>query len=122
MFWTQPNCPRCGFEGPDFMYLSHFDWPFGVLVQDRESFRLRVVEVPDGDAALRLLDGVPAAEPESVWAAIVAGIADPPLTPTERVVPVREFFGLALGPVPMAGEFLCPECRSPLYWRGTGIS
>lgn len=122
MFWTRPTCPACGFEGPQFMYLMHGSWAFGVLVQDRESLALRVVVVPNGREALRVLDGVPEADGERVWAAHVAGIADPPLAPTERVVSISEFMDAAVQSEPTAAELLCPGCRSPLRWQATGIS
>ena len=56
VFWTRPTCPACGYEGPQFMYLPHGSWSFHVLAQDRESLALRVIVVPNGQEALRVLD------------------------------------------------------------------
>jgi hypothetical protein len=81
-----------------------------------------VVVVPNGQEALRVLDGVPEEDGDRVWAARVAEIADPPLASTERVVPISEFMGAAIKPEPTAAELPCPACRSPLYWQATGIS
>ena len=122
MFWTRPTCPACGFEGPHFMYLPHGRWPFGVLLQDRESLALRVVVVPNGREALRVLDGVPEPDADRVWAAHVVGIADPPPAPTARVVSVTEFMDAAVQSEPTPAGLLCPGCRSPLHWQATGIS
>jgi hypothetical protein len=104
------------------MYLPHGSWGFGVLVQDRQTLGLRVVVVPNGREALRVLDGVAEANADRVWAARVAEIADPPLAPTEWVVPIGEFMGAAVQSEPTAAELLCPACRSPLFWQATGIS
>ena len=122
MFWTQPNCPACGYEGPHFMYLPHGSWSFHVLVQDQQSLTLRVVVIPNGGEALRVLDAVPESARDRVWAARVAEIADPPLALSERVVPIGEFMQSAVQPQPTPSTLLCPHCQSPLYWQATGIS
>jgi hypothetical protein len=122
MFWTQPNCPACGFKGPNFMYMMHGSWSFDVLVQDRVSFALRIICVPNGEEALRVLEGVTESAGDRVWAEHVATIADPPLAPTERVVPISEFMGAAVKSQPTAAELPCPSCRMPLHWHFTGIS
>lgn len=122
MFWTRPTCPACGYEGPQFMYLPHGSWSFDVLVQDQQSLALRVVVVPNGREAQRVLDGVPKSDEDRVWAGRVAEIADTPLAPTERVVPISEFMEAAVQAQPTTAELPCPGCRSPLHWQATGIS
>lgn len=120
MFWTKPSCPACGYEGPDFMFLPHFGMSFSVLVQDRESLALRVVEIPD--EALKNLGVLPEGEANQVWLQRVSELADPPLQATERVVPAREFMDAAVQSQPTPAEIPCPGCRAPLHWLGTGIS
>ena len=53
MFHGQPYCGTCDYEGPDFMWTWHFDRGLGVLVQNRESLELRVVQVPDDEVFYR---------------------------------------------------------------------
>ena len=78
--------------------------------------------IANGREALRVLDDVPEADGERVWATHVAGIADPKLTATERVVAISEFMDAAVHSKPTAAGLLCPGCRSPLHWQFTGIS
>jgi hypothetical protein len=122
VFWTRPTCPACGYAGPPFMYLPHGSWSFHVLVQDRHSLALRVVEIPNGGEVLRALDDVPEPDRDRVWAARVAELAGPLLGPTERIVPTSELMEAAVQPVPTAAGLCCPGCRSRLYWQATGIS
>src|SRR5262245_19296754 len=122
MFWTQPSCPKCDYRGPDFMYMPHFERTFGVLVQNIVTLELRVVFFPDGEAAQSVIDGVPKAEVNEIWAAYVASIADPPLEKSERVVPVEEFFDAAISSELTAGTIPCPKCQHPLNWQMTGIT
>lgn len=122
MFWTQPTCPACGYEGPQFMYLPHGNWEFHALIQDRQTLALRTVAIPNGCESLRFLDDLPEVERDRAWARRVTEIADPPLSLHERVVPIGEFMDAAVQRKPTAAELPCPKCRSPLYWQHCGIS
>lgn|GEM_PF-7043999 len=105
------------------MYTPHFDWPLGILIQDTRSLELRVVILPNGSAAWSVLDGVTDEDDaDQAWAQHVASIATPPLTPTERVVSIREFGHAATSREPTAAELPCPRCQVPLLWQCTGIS
>lgn len=115
--WTQPSCPACGYQGPDFMYLPPGDQPCAVLVQDQRSLSLRVITCPN----VRDADPLPEAEAIRAWAQRVAVFADPPLAPTERVVSIAEYMAAAIHTEPTGAELPCPSCRSHLYWHCTGL-
>jgi hypothetical protein len=116
MFWGQPFCKSCGYQGDDFMWSYHFFRSFGVLLQDRETLALRVVEIPDNDVFYRR-SGEGRTEATEAY---VAGIVARKMIPTERRVAVSEFVttyeGEELTSLP------CPNCRALLFWRVTGIT
>jgi hypothetical protein len=122
MFHGQPYCEKCGYEGPDFMWMWHHMWGFRALVQDRASLQLRTVEVPDNEVFYRRA-GQPEAERECERDAYMAAMIAGQLRPGERHVPPAEFARFAPeGEEQPATDLPCPRCGSLLLWRPTGIS
>jgi hypothetical protein len=122
MFHGQPYCKVCGYEGPDFMWMWHHGMGFGVLVQDRETLALRVVEIPDHEVFYRR-GGRLENEVNQASEAHVASVVAQELRPTERRVPLAEFIEFVAQRAESGQtELPCPQCRSLLYWRHTGIS
>jgi hypothetical protein len=122
MFHGQPYCERCGYEGPNFMWMWHHMWGFRALVQDQASLELRTVEVPDDEVFYRR-EGLPKEERERERDAYVAAVIAGQLRPGERHVPSAEFARFAAeGEERPATDLPCPRCRSLLLWRHTGIS
>lgn len=122
MFHGQPYCRRCGYEGPDFMWMPHFGRGVGVLVQDLASRGLRVVWVPD-EGADRRRDGLTEGEREEAWEAYVDAFVTCELRPGERPVPVGDFVELSgEGATREETALPCPRCPAALLWRHTGIS
>src|SRR5262249_5787154 len=122
MFHGQPYCETCGYEGPDFMWMWHHCWGFDALLQDRESLELRVIKVPDKEGFYRR-GGRTKAEAEREKTAYVESVVARHLLPGERHVPPAEFARFA----PEGGEqqptdLACPNRRTLLLWRHTGIS
>jgi hypothetical protein len=122
MFHGQPHCDSCGYEGPDFMWMPHHNWGFGALIQDRQSFELRVVEVPDNEVFYPR-EGRTTAETDYEKAEYVESVLASQLRPGERHVPLQEFARFATaGEEESSTDLPCPRCRALLRWRHTGIS
>jgi hypothetical protein len=122
VFHGQPYCGVCGYEGPDFMWMWHHWWGLGVLAQDRETFDLRVIEVPD-DEVFYHRDGRTQSEVARESEAYITAVVAQQLRPTERRVAPSEFVDLSTEDGgPSATELPCPKCRALLLWRHTGIS
>jgi hypothetical protein len=118
MFWGQPVCPTCGYEGPNFMWSYHHNMGAGVLIQDRESLALRVAWVEDRPDLARAGED----EAGAAWENHAREIASRQLRPNERLVPPGEFLTSDSGYPESATDLPCPVCRATLLWRHTGIS
>jgi hypothetical protein len=124
MLWGRPICRSCGYQGPDHMWMTHGQG-FGVLIQDRQTYALRVSWVPDlPDEQIETLRTLSESEGEQAYIQYVASCADPPLSPTERVVLRSESIGAVMNHDSRSGptQLPCPQCRSRLDWEHTGIS
>lgn len=120
MFWGEAYCERCDYKGPDLMWMWHHGIGLHVLVQNKESHELRVIEVEDGAEFYRM-DGESEEDRASRVTEYVNRIVRSQLAGAEeRIDSSRiarwEFESHGLTDIP------CPRCATMLRWRGTGIS
>lgn len=102
------------------MWMWHHWFGFGVLLQDRETHALRVVDIPD-DECFYYRDGLTEAEVDLATERYVTAAVTAELRSTERRVPLAESIRME-GEDAEPTSLPCPECGSLLYWRHTGIS
>src|SRR5437764_10670756 len=120
MFWGQPYCSSCGHVGPDLMWMWHHGIGLDVLVQDRESLALRVIEIADDPVFYRAEGQSPEqrarASKEHVDSIVARHIRPGEMRIFEDEIRRWEFEDHGRTTIS------CPGCRQILSWRGTGIS
>jgi hypothetical protein len=121
MFHGQPYCDKCGYEGPDFMWMWHHMWGFQALLQDLSTLELRTVEVPDNEVFYGR-EGRSEGDRERERNEYVSGVISSQLRSGERHVPPSEFARFTERDEQVVTDLPCPRCRALMFWRFTGIS
>jgi hypothetical protein len=102
------------------MWTWHHGIGLGVLLQDRESLALRVVEVPDHDAFYKA-DGQSEEDRSRAADTYVDSVVVLEVKDTERRVSGGEIWRWEFEDHGRT-DIRCPDCRQMLSWRGTGVS
>lgn len=120
MFWGEPFCQNCEYEGPNLMWMWHHGIGLHILVQDNESHELRVIEIDDSpefycnegqsddDRKLRSI--------RYVNKIVCSNMTDSETRIEQSRIATWEFESNG------ATDIQCPRCGKMLKWRGTGIS
>ena len=103
------------------MWMWHHNMGYGVLLQDVQSLTLRVLPIPDDERFYRQGN-----ESEEVVnkrsEELVSQFVAQSLQPRERRVPLSEFVHFEDWDERRPTLLPCPQCRTILSWRNTGIS
>lgn len=120
MFWGEPFCEYCHHKGPDLMWMWHHGIGLHILLRDKATHELRVIEIPDGPEFYRS-EGQSDHDRRSRSTAYVNTVVFGQLVDTEEMI---EQSRIAYWEFESNGQtnLQCPHCCSMLKWRGTGIS